>query len=569
MFTTKAFSHVSSFLALCVLGAILYSNTFHNSFHFDDFSYILGNPAITDPGNLKALFTSWPSRFLGLLSFALNYRLHQSRVLGYHAVNIALHISAAYLVFWLAKLLFSFLRKKKEEVSTKETLLSLFAALIFLVHPIQTQALNYIFQRVTILGAICYVGSLCLYAVAMQRLRGTGRVNIYFYAGSLLVAFMGMFAKENVGTLPFMILGFHFYFLRDEKAISWKYTLPFLLLLPVIPLAVCIAKPSVFSDVERFWANPSAHAIRYLYTQVRVIVTYLRLLVLPVGQNIDYDYPLVQTLWSMPVLLSLFVEGVLIAVGFRTFARYRLLSFGIFWFFLALLPESSIIPLLDVIYEHRLYLPLFGFAIFIIGLVYYFCIGKRFKPAMVILVTFILLCSIATYRRNRIWVDELSLWDDAVHKSPAKVRPYNERGIAFLGKKMYALAAADFARAVQLDPGFVRGYYNRAVTYSKMNQYERAIADYSEAIRIEPGFPSAHLGRGQIYFIVGERRKAIADFKEEISLNAQSAVAQYNLAVAYYHEKEYSLALQSAEHALRLGYAVDPKFMAFLRSTQD
>ena len=119
-------------------------------------------------------------------------------------------------------------------------------------------------------------------------------------------------------------------------------------------------------------ATPGISPWHYLLTQFRVMVTYIRLLFIPIHQNLDYDYPIAKSLLELPILASLIFLGSILTIAVRVFSKYRLISFGIFWFFLTLLPESSIIPIKDVIYEHRLYLPMVGFSIFFSG-VYYAC----------------------------------------------------------------------------------------------------------------------------------------------------------------------------------------------------
>ena len=116
---------------------------------------------------------------------------------------------------------------------------------------------------------------------------------------------------------------------------------------------------------------PGISPWQYLFTQFRVIVTYIRLLFIPINQNLDYDYHIVKSLFELPALASLIFLGSILTIAIRIFSKYRLISFGIFWFFLTLLPESSIIPIKDVIFEHRLYLPMVGFSFFLVSYIYY------------------------------------------------------------------------------------------------------------------------------------------------------------------------------------------------------
>ena len=521
-------------IGLFLLGITIYSNTFNNSFHFDDLSFILNNSKITTL-ELMGIFKYWPSRFIGFLSFALNYQIHQFMVFGYHLVNIVLHILTAFFTFWFMSLTFSTSCIKRDEIYRHKEIISFFVAAIFLTHPLQTEAVNYIFQRVTILAAFFYLASLCFYIKAMLAPDKNSRINKYYYFTSLVMGFMGMFTKENVITLPLIILIYDFYFLREKRRINWKYVLPFFVLLPLIPLIICITKPIVFGDIDRLLTNSIASSARYLYSQPRVLITYLRLFLLPVNQNLDYDYPIAQTIWEIPILTS-FLGLVFIAiVGIRTFSRYRLMSFGIFWFFLTLLPESNIIPLLDRIFEHRLYLPLVGCSISGVSIVYYSFRDKKFKITVIILSLIVVLCSFAAYHRNQVWKDEISLWSDVVSKSPKKIRPYNERGLAYFDKGEYDKALIDFTLAIGLNRDYADGYYNRGLVYQNKGINDQAILNYTEAIRINPKYLKAYINRGQAYNLNKEYEKAAIDFRHAIEIDPRDQNAYSNLAYLYAH----------------------------------
>ncbi len=511
----------------------MYSNTLNNSFHFDDLSFILDNPAIRALEKLTELFKYWPSRFIGFLSFTVNYQIHQFSVFGYHLVNIGLHTLTSFLVFWFVCLTFSAPAMKEKEAYRHRELIGFFAAAIFLTHPVQTEALNYIFQRVTILAGLFYLASLCLYAKAKLSLREGGRINKFYYFASLIVAFIGMFTKENIVTLPLMILLYDLYFFQEAKGPKWKYALPFLLLLPLVPLTVAIAKPVIFSDVERLLNNPLTSSSHYLWTQFNVLATYLRLFLFPGGLNLDYDYPIAQAFWRVSTLAGFSVLLLLIVTGILVFRRYRLMSFGILWFFLTLLPESSIMPITDPIFEHRLYLPLVGCSIFGIYAVYYLFRNKKFKIAIVISLAAVSIYSVLTYKRNQVWKNEIVLWSDTINKSPGKVRPYNNRGLAYFDQEEHDKAIADFSRAIELKRDYAEGYNNRGLVYHKKGEYDKAVSDYSEAIIINPECLKAHLNRGQLYSANKEYEKAIFDFKRAIEIAPLDTTAYSYLAYLY------------------------------------
>jgi len=523
-------SNLLAIVILFLLGFVVYSNTLNNSFHFDDLSFILDNPLIRTPEKLIGLFKYWPSRFIGFLSFALNYQVHQFSVFGYHLVNIGLHILTSFLVFWFVCLTFSSPPMKKNEAFRHREFIAFFAAAIFLTHPVQTESLNYIFQRVTILAAFFYLASLCLYAKAMLSLGEGGRINKFYYFASLLAAFIGMFTKENIVTLPLMILLYDWYFFPEAKGLKWKYAPPFLLLLPVVPLTIAIARPVIFADVERLLNNPLASSLHYLWTQFNVLITYLRLFLFPAGLNLDYDYPIAQAFWEIPTLASFSTLAFIIIMGILAFPRNRLVSFSIFWFFLTLLPESSIMPMLDPIFEHRLYLPLVGCSIFAVTALDYLFRNKHLKIAVAILSAIIVVYAVLTYKRNQVWKNDIVLWSDAVNKSPGKLRPYNNRGLAYFSGEEYDKAIADFSRALELNRDYAEGYNNRGLVYHKKGEYDKAVSDYSEAIKINPECLKAYLNRGQLYRVNKEYGKAASDFRRVIEIAPLDTTGYFYLA---------------------------------------
>lgn len=505
-------------ISFFLLGILVYSNTFSNPFHFDDISFIAENYAIRNIGNIGALWNYWPTRFTGIFSLALNYKFHQLEVLGYHLVNLFMHIGTSLLVLWFTRLIFLAPAMEAQEISKNKNRITLFISLIFLVHPVQTEAINYIFQRVTILAAFFYLASLCLYIKAALLRQAKKAASNFYYSLSLAAALAGMFSKEVVFTLPLTVSLFHFCFLREKGRADWKYIIPFFVMLPIIPVTILITKPLVFMNVQKFFENPAVNSGSYVFTQFRVLVTYLRLFLFPVEQNLDYDYPLSKSFWEIPALSSFILLLFILIIGIRAFKRYRLASFGILWFFITLLPESSIIPLSDVIYEHRLYLPLTGCSIAAVSSIYYFLGKKRPLIAGIVLVSAIICCSVLSYNRNLVWKSEFSLWNDTVLKSPKKVRPYNERGLAYLDKGDYDKAILDFTQAVSLNPGYADGYYNRGLSYFKKADYDKAILDFSQAIKLNKQIQKAYYNRGLSYYIKKQYDSAVSDFKQVLSI---------------------------------------------------
>lgn len=592
-------------LCLCLLGLLIYSNTFNATFHFDDEQNIINNPAIRNLWNLKAIWGFAPTRFFTYLSLAFNYRLHQLSLSGYHIFNMVIHLGAAVLVSWLALLLLSAPAVKKDApVAWHAKLISLLAGLIFVAHPIQTQAVTYIIQRTASLAAFFYLLSVCLYLKARliqinvgaglhprprERTQPLPCINrdchanyvrndtTIYYLCSVLAAFAAFFTKETAVTLPFMLLLVEVSFFRDNftslpsplpsgnrgKVSSaflplpfWerikvrgvvKQLAPFFLILLLFLLIIKVTGSAKFSDMRILQESQSGLTTitpaQYLFTQFRVITTYLRLLFFPVNQNLDYDYPIAQTLWQAPVVASLVFLVLLLTAGVLLFRKRRIISFSIFWFFLALAPESSIIPIRDVIFEHRLYLPMVGYSLFLPIALYYLFGNKRWKLVSILLLAIIAGYSVMTHTRNRIWKDEITLWSDVVQKSPNKARSWGNRGRAYSLSGKYAEALADCNQAIRLNPTGGIPYCSRASVYYYMAEYDLAIADYTRAIELRPDFSSAYFNRGFSYEKKGEYDRAISDWSRVVAFNPHDADAYFNRGRIHFQKGEYDQAI--------------------------
>lgn len=265
----------------------------------------------------------------------------------------------------------------------------------------------------------------------------------------------------------------------------------------------------------------------YLVTQPRVIVTYLRLLFLPIHQNIDYDYPLYHSISDPNVYLPFLLLLSILCLGCYLLYKSRiphnmsrLIAFGIFWFFLTISVESSIIPIPMVIAEYRMYLPSAG--IFIAFSTAIFHYGERLKIAKHLLTVmryrFFILTGIvivllsATYSRNTVWQNEVSLWKDAALKSPNKSRPFNNVGYALKNAGNFQDAAIYLERAVALDPDYQEALNNLAITYRTIGRRDEALELMRRLLAIDPDYIPARLTVALWHYQDGMTASAINEF---------------------------------------------------------
>ncbi len=573
---------IKGFYAAALIAALtllIYSNTFDSSFQFDDYLYVI------DYCKAHPLKDYWPpygTRYLTYLSFAINYRLGGLDPFGYHAVNTLIHVINGLLSFRIITAAFRTpaMAPNGEERGLPFAV-ALAASLIFAAHPVQTEAVTYVSQRFASMATLFYLLSLFLYA--RWREQGPGRRR-FFYIGSVLSAFLAQKTKEIAFTLPFVIALYEFAFFGRERTVRrLLHLVPFFLALLVIPLSVLGFLGGGIGDEIRGLQLKDLSTISrhdYLLTQFRVIVTYLRLLVLPVNQNIEYDYPMSTSAFDPRVMMSfLFLLAVFVSAAYALYISavrkkplLLLASFGVVWFFVTVSIESSIIPIKDVIFEHRLYLPSFGAALAFSAAAFYAArkirpTGDIIRPAVIIVLLTAVPLGAATYRRNSVWENEATLYEDAVRKSPDKERvrynlawAYQTRGETDKALKQYledlrldpkkekahyniaviyqtrgdgGEALRHFAEAVRLNPANAIAYYNMALIYQAKGDTKSAVLCNLQAVAINPGYEDAHYNLAWAYSESGDDANAIVHFREVIRLNPKSADAFYNLGLIY------------------------------------
>lgn len=590
---TGARLFVLALLVLWVWGGLIYANSRHGTFQFDDVGYIIKNKSLRDITNLSAIwhFRPQPTRVVAFYTFALNYHFHKFNVLGYHVVNVCIHAMNATLVWWLVYLLG---RVAWTQRARSEVLWTAFgAAMVFLTHPMQTQAVSYLTQRFTSLATLFYLLSLCLYVSGRhlwRHSRGGARCcwGLAFLAGAL-----GMFTKQIVITLPLMIGLIEMFrwtpSLERNVSRRWQAHWPWLMAVAaflIVPafytfnvkqmLTMEVASDSHRGDYITPW--------RYILTQGRVITTYMRLWFFPLGQRLDYDFALSRHWWEIKALLSwLFLGGVGVW-AFYGRRRVRLVAFGICWIFLTLSVESSVIVIRNVIFEHRTYLPSVGFVlVLVMGGRSLFKDKRKFGLSIVILIAVL---SFLTIQRNEVWQHPYNLWRDAQLKSPHKARPnynlgdlyysqqrwdeamtylnkaisldpdyyksYADRGILYIIQGDVDLGLADFERVLTVNPHHGATLNNRGKVYSQHKRYDLALDDLNKALEIYPDYFTAYRNRGDVYMNIGQYANALRDYTHALNLNPSAHEVYFARGLVYERYKQFSKALRDYQRAVQL-----------------
>ncbi|MCU0370457.1 MAG: hypothetical protein MUC31_03490, partial [Bacteroidales bacterium] len=379
MISFQPFIKKYAIILIAIIGIIAYANSFNNSFQFDDGYHIVDGTKIKNIDNvLKA--SHWKAvanRPFSFFTLAVNYKLNQLDVTGYHIANLLFHVLAGFMAFLLTLEILSLpMFRKNKTAGDFKILIALFTAFIFVAHPIQTQAVTYIIQRMSVLAGFFYMWSVLLYIRGRKlhlKKQAEKKWKPYaFYAGAFVAGIFGFLSKQNAITFPVAFILAEIFFIRNnEQKIDRKFLVIFSSLIALIILMGILVNglPSEYDKISR------SH---YLLTQFRVIAKYWQLIFLPVNQHLDYYFTISTTLWSAKELAGLALIILTILLGIWLYRKkWNVAAFAIFWFYLALSLESSIIPIRDVIFEHRLYIALFGFAFAVSYLAFYFLSTKK------------------------------------------------------------------------------------------------------------------------------------------------------------------------------------------------
>ena len=579
-------------MLVIILGVIGYSNTFNVPFIFDDEPNIVNNPIIknldyyTTPAKAKVHegFAEYPlliNRYIGSLTFALNYKIHGLGVTGYHIVNLLIHLINSLLVYWFVHLIFITLASgtggDNPLFLKRASTIALFSSLLFVTHPIQTQAVTYIVQRFTSLATMFYLFSIIMYIKARLAPNDKNKKHgekisiraLVYYLISLSAAVLAMKTKEISFTLPAMIVLYEVLFLKGDTKRRIMYIVPFILTMIIIPATLIFIvnlSGGVTGDVGTATTLSGSHVTRldYLFTEFRVIITYFRLMFFPVDQNLDYDYPLYHSMFNPEVFLSFLSLLVICITVIYSFWRYRktlpltrVIFFGTAWFFATLSIESSIIPIIDVINEHRMYLPSLG--LFLVISILLVMIIERCQQKWVEGAIFlsVIIASLAftgiTYSRNNEWSEKIVFWQDVVNKSPEKARGYTQLATAHEEKGGLDQAIKYFKKASSLEPYNSEINVYLGVSLSKLGRTNEAIKEFRKALQVNPAHAEAHINLGTAFAKLGRISEAMQEFREgALRISPYNTEALTSLGIGLYTLGRKDDAIRHFRKAMRI-----------------
>jgi Flp pilus assembly protein TadD len=556
---------------LIAIGAITatvlscYAHTLRYPFIFDDIPNIESNQNIRmeslslDAIKRASFEAPVKGRPLAHLSFALNYWLGGLDVWGYHAVNIAIHIAASILVYFLADVTLR-LYRSTEGIrvgwlnDNRRLYIAVLTSLIFALHPMQIQSVTYLVQRMNSMAAAFYLLALWLYILG--RLRPMGKRRWLYWIAALGSWGISLGSKQIGIVLPVTILLYEWFFFQNLSGRWIRRGLIFSSVVGVIVLGVIIAQFRVIGPVFEQYSSRDFTLEERLLTQPRVLATYARLYLLPIPSqyNLLHDVQPSRSVFDPPttflaILALIGYTGVAVAMAVRN----RLLSFCLLWPLINLVVESSILPL-ELIYEHRMYLPMFGLALATSYIVGRLLLRQPVASWAVVMGTVVVALSVSTFIRNTVWQDTLTLWTDVIQKSPRLPRPLVNRGSAYANQSEWLLAINDYERATEIYPMFDMAWVGRGLSRLNTGNPERAIEDFTKAGQravTSDVLTSCYRHRAIAYAQLGNITQAIEDYKRAIAYDPQDVVSRFNLANAYRKQNLHEDAIAEYEECIR------------------
>lgn len=510
MTPTDTVRPAKTYLAAAVLGLAglaAYFNSLGGPFVFDDPSSIVANPTI------RSLWPPWAPLFppnaavtvqgrpVLNFSLALNYAVSGTEVWSYHALNLAIHIGAALALFGLLRRTFSFLNLESSFA------LALASALLWIVHPLQTESVTYTIQRAESLMGLWYLLTLYCFVRGWPGL-------------AVLACALGMATKEVMVSAPIVVLLYDRAFVAKSfsGALRQRKTFYAALAATWLVLALCVASTggnrggSAGFDVGVKWWD-------YELTQFRAITHYVRLSFWPMPLVFEYGSFWIER--AADVFLEMLL--VLALAGGTLFALWKKPAWGFLgcWFFASLAVTSFVPGTTQMIVEHRMYLPLAA------GTTAFVLLFHRL-PFVPFLASVPLL--FLTLSRNRDYRSEIALWSDTVAKRPANALAHEMLGQALDRAGRYDEATEHHTAALKIYPGFAVAHVSLGDDLVRTGKLADAIAHYEAALRIKPDYVDAHHELGIALARAGRRADAIAHFETTLRLKPDFADAHFDLA---------------------------------------
>jgi len=577
-------------LVLIIVSLFVYLNSLKSEFVHDDEFIIEQNQLIRNINNLPKIFVSnyWEGtkyakesllyRPIVITSYIIDYFIWKLNPFGYHLTNLIINTINCLLIYFFTIFVLCYFYNNSE----KNHLIAFISSLLFAIHPAHTEAVTNIIGRNELLSSFFYISAFILY------LKSKNNKPLLFVV-SLFLYFLGLLSKEMAITLPALIIVFDL--MRGDYKQNYKKYIGYFIIASVY-FSIRFWVLGRFSGLDQTWQMTDKTLLIKLLTVLKIIGTYIRLLLLPINLKPNYEYEFAQTIFQSEIYIIIPFFTVLL----YAFIKYRnkFILFSAAWFFIGISPVSNIIPAGVFIGERFLYLPSIGFC-WLVGYLISNINSKTFK--YLLLSSGIVIFSFLTVKRNSAWESDYTLWQEVLKDDPKSYMAYYNLGMIAKEEKKYDLAIKRLISAIKLHPNSLDAYYElgsiyltqklwdkamgafekcldlikhyeakglnlterkadilscMAFSYYKKENKGEAIKYYYKAISITPENPNLYYDTGRVLNEVGESDISKRFLEKAISLKGDYLDAYICLANAYHIEHNFTAAIMLYEKALKL-----------------
>ncbi len=546
---------IAALAAAVAMAFWAYGPALHGPFLFDDTTLLF-------PRGISAPLIQWlhDTRPALMTTYWLNARLSGDDTSSYHALNVVIHLLASLLIFAIVRRLL-----ERAAVGARAlTPIAAFCAALFLLHPVQTEAVAYLAGRSESLSALFAFAAFAVFLYRKEPAAGwkTAAAVILLFGAALAT-------KQQTVALPALLLLTDAWTWNERPAwaairANWRVYAPMAL---GALAAVAVFAPLMLSAQTAGFGMKDLPWYQYLFTEFRAVFVYLREFVLPVGLNADWDFPVSRSLLDHGAIAGLIALVALAALAWRFRRRFTLASYGFFAFLILLAPTSSILPLRDPVAERRLYFAMLG--LLLVAAEVLRRVRLPWKALAGVCGAILLLAAVGTHARAEVWSSGLALWQDSVAKSPNKPRDHFQLAQAYADAGDCARASSEFERTARFTPeGYSRYnllvdwglaldcagepdaalarfreaaaleptahvYTQMAVVYAKRQQWTEAMGALAQAEKLDSTFAPIYDYRARIYLSTNHAAEAIPEFERALALDPQFDAARQGLAAAH------------------------------------
>lgn len=574
--------HIKTIFLILVIPLIAYSNSFKNGFvDYDDTFLVIENNKIKDI-NLKNIYsifsepTSTDYLPLKELSFALDYHFWGLNPLGFHLTNIILFMINCLLVYLLIL-----------KISNNKNL-SFLSSILFAIHPIHAEAVNWVASRKDVLSGVFFFLSILLYAISISNPSLTpfskGRkyqtaqsssvsftTKRLYYFFSIISFILALFSKPSVITLPLLLPIYEYCFIYEKQSTRIKNTItriiPFFII-AVISSLITFLVATEKEIVKTYWGDSFYFTF---IAMLGVFFDYLKILLFPINLSIRYEFDFPPSYFKAIIGGIILIAFLFILFKYRK--KNRILFFCISWFLITLIPVSNIIPIAILKADRYLYLPSFSFILFL-SIVVYNLLRKRindfngFKLVEVnfpdlkiispsryltfVFLTIFFLYFVLTLNRNVVWENSFSLWSDAVRKEPDSWYARHNLGAAYDSLSRFDEAITEYEASLRINPSHAETYNDLGMVYYNQGRVNEAIKEYKKALMIDTNLYEALVNLGSAYSTQGMLDEAIKEYKRALKINPEKGQAHNNLGAVYEKLGQFEEAIKEYQIALKL-----------------